>query len=122
MSLPSCSPLTASMPPVMSDCPLMNLVAEVIEISAPSSRGAAKTGAIMELSTHTSAPLACAISEILRMSVICSRGLVGDSSMTMVVGPESMARFTASRSFMSTLTTSMPTLGTTCARSREVPP
>ena len=106
----------------MSDWPLMNFVAEVIEMSAPNSRGLANTGAIMELSTHTSAPLACAISEILRMSVICSRGLVGDSSMTIVVGPDSMARRTASKSFMSTLTTSMPTLGTTCAKRREVPP
>ena len=77
---------------------------------------------MMELSTHTNAPFACAMSLMARRSVIWSRGFVGDSSMTIVVFPPSIARLTAARSFVSTFTTSIPTFGTTCASSRLVPP
>ena len=70
MSLPSCSPTHVRIPPVTSLCPLMNFVALVIEMSAPSSNGFWNTGAMMELSTHTNAPFLCAMSEILLISVI----------------------------------------------------
>jgi hypothetical protein len=69
----------------------MNLVAEVMEMSAPSSSGFWNTGVMMELSTHTSAPTACASLLMAAMSVICMRGLVGLSSITCVVEPRRAA-------------------------------
>ena len=79
MSFPSWSPLQVKIPPVTSDWPLMNFVALVMQISAPSSRGFWNTGAIIELSTHTRAPFLCAMAAMDSISVICRRGFVGDS-------------------------------------------
>ena len=62
------SPRTESVPAVMSEWPPMNLVALVMATSAPRSSGRWNTGAMMELSTHTSAPAACATRAIARMS------------------------------------------------------
>ena len=72
-----------------------------------------KTGAMIELSTMTMAPLACAMALMARMSTICMRGLVGDSSITSFVLSVMAAR-TASRSQQSTFTTSTLFRGTTC--------
>jgi hypothetical protein len=53
-----------SVPPVMSEWPPMNLVALVMLTSAPSASGRWNTGAMMLLSTTTSAP-ACALGPVV---------------------------------------------------------
>ena len=76
---------------------------------------------MMELSTQTSAPTRAAALTTPRMSVMRSRGLVGDSTMTSFTSGV-IAASTAAKSVMSTFDTRMPCLGNTCARRRDVPP
>ena len=81
----SASSSTTATPPTMSECPLMNLVAECTTMSQPNSSGRCRYGVANVLSTTTSAPLRFALDTTASTSTSLSNGFVGVSIQTIAV-------------------------------------
>jgi hypothetical protein len=78
-------------PPMLSLCPLRNLVVLCTTMSAPKSIGRCTYGLAKVLSTTTNTPWACARSQAARRSVIRRTGLVGVSRNSIFVAGRSAA-------------------------------
>ena len=95
-------------PAITSECPFRYLVAACITMSAPSSSGRDRTGVATVESTATKASAACAISQVVAISVIDHSGFAGVSIQTSRVRPGCIDRRTASESVMSMNSTRSP--------------
>jgi hypothetical protein len=114
-----------SAPAMRSEWPFRYFVAECMTRSAPNSIGRDSTGVATVESTASRAPAACAISAAAARSVMSHSGLAGVSAQTIFVLPGRIARLSAPRSVMSTISTASPHFarspGASCAATSTSP-
>ena len=87
----SASSAQQTRPPITSECPPKNLVAECTTMCAPSASGRCRIGDIIVESIESSTPRDDSSAASARMSVMRIIGLDGDSMCTILVAGESAA-------------------------------